>query len=336
MMNKTSQPLIPLSMKVRDVFLDCATVVGSCVGVGFISGKEAEIYFGSFFNVPIFACSFFLLCFVVRRFCAKKRCYNTVQLFQSCFGRFHSVFLALFCFCCVVCMSTLLAGADSCLQSLLWQVNFPCYSFAIAIFAALILKKGFKTLKILNALSLVLILFYLVLLLIFCPKTNSFNRVHAGMPMVYAMFSTTTSLGVIVPLSKGSVKRNFWLSVVAAVTLSLLAIIVLCLCDFSLPMPLLGRNDNVFVNFVAVLAVVVCVVCGVVANATPVFDCVRDVFCDDAFCCVTLFLLAWALSLFGFDFALRYGYFIVAFLCIILIFAIFSKKKCCCRNVTSL
>lgn len=326
-MNKTSHSSILLSMKFRDVFFDCATVVGSCVGVGFISGKEAEIYFGSFSNVPVFACTFFLLCFVVRRFCVKKHCNNTIQLFQCCFGRFNSVFLTLFCFCCIVCISTLLAGADSCLQTLLWSVNFPCYSFAIAVCAAFILKKGFKTLKILNAISLVLVLFYLLLALIFCPGENGFSSVSVGMPIVYAMFSTTTSLGVIVPLSKGNVRHNLLLSFVSAAVLALLTAIVLLLCDFSLPMPLLGRNDNVFFNSVAVFAVIACVICGVTANATPVFECVRDVFCDDAFCCVALCSLAWALSLFGFDFALRYGYFAIAFLCTILICTIFASKK---------
>lgn len=314
-------------MKFRDVFLDCATVVGSCVGVGFISGKEAQVYFGNFGNVVVFAVAFFLLCFVLRRFCAKNNCCTVVQLFRLCFGKFHAIFLALFCCCCVICMSTLLAGVESCLQTVFFFVNFPCYSFVAALFAAFFLRKGLKTLKVLNAISVVLTCLFLVFSCIFLRGSTNTEQVPTQMPLVYALFSVTTSLGVIVPLSNGSAVKNLVLSAVSAVVFGLLFVVALIVSDFSLPMPLLGRSNNVVFNIFSAIAVFVGVVCGVTANATPIFQCVSDVFQDDAFCSVTLFSVAWALSLFGFDFALRFGYIAVAFFGITVIVATFLPRR---------
>lgn len=320
-------------MKVRDVFLDCATVVGSCVGVGFISGKEAKMYLGNYGNVAVFALVFFALCFWVRRFCSRNGCCNTVRLFQSCFGKFHSLFSALFCCCCIICMSTLFAGADSCLQSLLYSVNFPCYSFVAAIVAAFVLKKGMRTLKIMNAVSLTLTFCYLLLAFVFWGGCQTERT--TGMPVLYALFSVTTSLGVLAPLSKRSVKRNLVLSAVSAVTFGLLFVLAVYLSDFSLQMPIIGRTDSKFFNMLAASAVLVSVVCGVTANAIPVFQCISDVFHDDAFCAVMLFAITWAFSLFGFDFALKFGYVAVALFGVSVVAATFcATKRCRCFKLS--
>lgn len=281
------------------------------MGVGFLSGKEAKMYLGNYFNVALFALVFFVLCFVVRRFCAQNECLTVAQLFRRCFGKFYVHFLALFCCCCTICMSTLLAGADNCLQSLFFSVDFPVYSFVTAAVAALVLKKGIKTLKILNAFSVILILFLLTWLLI--EGVNStVQTVSMEKPVIYALFSVTTSLGVLAPLSNRSTKLNLALSAISSIVFGLLFVVALISSDFSLQMPLLGRSDSKIFNLLASVAVFVSVTCGVTANALPIFQCVADVFNDDVFCCVTLFSLAWTFSLFGFDFALRFCYPIVA------------------------
>lgn len=281
------------------------------MGVGFLSGKEAKMYLGNYFNVALFALVFFVLCFVVRRFCAQNECLTVAQLFRCCFGKFYAHFLALFCCCCTICMSTLLAGADNCLQSLFFNVDFPAYSFVAAAISALVLKKGIKTLKILNAFSVILILFLLTWLLI--EGVNSTVQiVSMEKPVIYALFSVTTSLGVIAPLSNRPQKHNLTLSAISSIVFGLLFVVALISSDFSLQMPLLGKSDSKIFNLLASVAVFVSVTCGVTANALPIFQCVADIFDDDVFCCVTLFSLAWTFSLFGFDFALRFCYPIVA------------------------
>ena len=76
----------------------------------------------------------------------------------------------------------------------------PLFSVTVAVISALLLKKGLTALKVLNALSLLLAVAYLVALAF--TTNNTFQRAETPlfMPIQYALFSTTMSLGVIVPL----------------------------------------------------------------------------------------------------------------------------------------
>lgn len=83
-------------MKMKDVLSDGATVAGCCIGVGFLSGKEAQLFWGNFAGIGIFALCFFVANTILRRFCYQKNCNNVADLLHACFPKTAGVFLTLF------------------------------------------------------------------------------------------------------------------------------------------------------------------------------------------------------------------------------------------------
>lgn len=221
----------------------------------------------------------------------------------------------------------MLAGVQDCAASF-FPTPLPLFSVAVAVISALLLKKGLTALKVLNALSLLLAVAYLVALAF--TTNNTFQRAETPlfMPIQYALFSTTMSLGVIVPLSQS--KRNTQATLVATALLTIAMLAVLYISDFSLNLPLFAKTDNVVVNILGCAAIVLTTVIGVVANALPLTDFLETVIPDKTLTLFTLFCPALAFSLFGFDFALKYGYVFVSAVGLVLLLTATVKlgKKC--------
>ena len=329
-------------MKMKDVLSDGATVAGCCIGVGFLSGKEAQLFWGNFAGIGIFALCFFVANTVLRRFCYQKNCKNVADLLHACFPKTAGVFLTLFLTCSFVCIVTMLAGVQDCAASF-FPTPLPLFSVTVAVISALLLKKGLTALKVLNALSLLLAVAYLVALAF--TTNNTFQRAETPlfMPIQYALFSTTMSLGVIVPMSQS--KRNTQATLVATALLAIAMLAVLYISDFSLNLPLFAKTDNVAVNILGCAAIVLTTVIGVVANALPLTDFLETVIPDRTLTLFTLFCPALAFSLFGFDFALKYGYVFVSAVGLVLLLTAtvklgkkcghFSHKKSMCKNCNS-
>lgn len=298
---------IPYCMKIRDVFFDCATVVGSCIGVGFLSGKEASIFFGNFTNVFIFAICFFTFCFVVRKACAARQCKTVQQFFSVCFGKGMPVATWLFCLCSLVCAATLLAGVDDCLRNSLGLPKFVC-SVVVAICCLVVLCTNFSFLKAINALSVVLIVAYLVAIATL-PKAAGTATVSKFYPVGYAAFSVATILGVLVSLGQKQKGGCCLPSAICAAVFAILAALAVWCSDFSLSLPLFGRNNSVLLVVLGCFAVFFSVVASICANLLPVLQAAEGVFVDNKN--LLAFLLVGstcALSFLGFDFALKYGY----------------------------
>lgn len=308
----------------KDIILDAATVAGCCVGVGFLSGKEAQVFFGGFANVAIFAVCFFALNIFLRCFCRVHRCFDVASVAKLCFGRFAGVFTLLFLLCSFVCVVTMLAGVESCLGGN--ELKLPAYGIAVALISAFILKKGLRALKILNVAAIVLALAYLVA--VACISKNSFSNAPTSVaqPVKYALFSVTMSVGVLAPLSDTTKKGNIAATAIATCALCALIVFVLWIADFSLDMPIFGKTDNVLLNVLGAITAILATVTGVVANTLPITQCIGDVFEDDTLCYTCIFCIALALSMFGFDFALTYGYLFVALVGIVLTIALAAKS----------
>lgn len=323
-------------MKIREVLLDAATVAGCCIGVGFVSGKEQQLFFGNVANVVLFSLLFLGLNTLVREFARKNGCFDVDTLFASCFGKSAGVFATLFYLCCFVCVVTMLAGVENCLKSFLWEAPLPLYGAVCAAISAVVLKKGLKALKILNMVSVALTLAYFVLIGIFTQSSYLPVEVSPIEPVKYALFSLTMSLGVLTPLSNTKKKNNITATAVATLCLSLLIVAVLFLGDFSLELPMIGKTNSLALNLFGALCMVLATVTGVVANALPATRCVSSLFEDDSLCFACFFGLALALSMFGFDFALKYGYLFVAvvgtLLIGVLLFKTAFKRLSCVRR----
>ncbi len=303
---------IPYSMKIRDVFFDCATVVGSCIGVGFLSGKEAAAFFGNFTNVFIFAICFFAFCFVVRKACAACQCKTVLQLFSACFGRGKTIVAWLYCLCSLVCAATLLAGVDECFQLALGLPPLVC-SVLIALCCLVVLRMCFAFFKVVNVVSVVLIAAYLLLIATLPKPDGGTVTVSKFSPVGYAAFSVATILGVLVSLGQRQKGNCCLYSAICAAVFALLAALAVWCSDFSLSLPLFGRNNSLLLVVLGCLAVFFSVVASICANLMPVLQAAEVVFGGNKNLLAFLLVgLTCALSFLGFDFALKYGYAFVA------------------------
>ncbi|MCM1290264.1 MAG: hypothetical protein NC132_04495 [Corallococcus sp.] len=301
-------------MKWKEIFADAATVVGCCVGAGFLSGKEAQLYFGNPLCACIFAVTFCVLVFCVRSFCAKMRCSDVASLCKTCYGSAGHVLAALACACCFVCIVAMIAGSNVCLSALLLPKFEPFYGVIVGVMSVLVVKKGLRALKMLNILSLLLAAVYLVWLFAESKATDFVPQpIHPFSPIVYATFSLTTSLGVLTKLSQTDKRSNAAATLICSALLLALAFVVMRLCNFDMELPLLCRTKNAALNAMGGIAVVCATVTGVSANAIPLSESLKDVFDgDDVLCLLTLFCTAVAMSLIGVDVVMKWGYFAVA------------------------
>ncbi len=295
----------------RDLFTDSCTVVGATVGVGFLSGKEAQTFLGGYVNVAVFAICFFTFNIVLRQFCFKNGCGNAASFSRVCFGKSSTLFLVALCLCNFVCAVSVLAGLQSCLEQLFFATKLPIFAFAAALAAAFVLKFGLKTFKILNVFSIVMALAYLFCIVFFTPNNGTGAMVGWAQPLVYSLFSATVSLGVLTPLSQNG-KQNVAATALATVLLCALMCTVVFAADFSLNLPIFGKTDSAALNVFGAIALFLAAITGVVANTLPIVQCVNLALEDSALSTMCVLCLAAAFSMFGFDFALRYGYVPVA------------------------
>lgn len=294
--------------KVLKNICDVAVTVGCCVGVGLLSGKEAQIFVGNYVNIAIFAAIFTLANVTFRKFAQKTRCDSLEKLSKKCFGKYASVFDVCLLACCFVCVTTMLAGVEQCVSQVL-PLNAPLYSVFTATLATLIMIRGLSALKAVNVAALISA--FILLGIIFAkgtPQNTQAPQVGAQMPVVYAVFSATMSLGVICRLACDNTPReNVICSVISAVLLALVFSLILPVCDFTLDLPTLG-GLNGFERVFAAFTLVLSAVTGIVANAYPILDGVSDVIPDKTVASAAIFALALALSALGFDFAVKFGY----------------------------
>lgn len=296
-------------MRIARIVCDVAVTVGCCIGVGFISGKEMQIFFGNGVNVAIFAVIFFAANCAVREYCRHNNCSTVDALGQSLIGK-PTLFTAIVAMCCFTCMVTVLAGVEQCLAQLFFIGKTPLYAFVSATLAAILLRAGMKTLKVANIISVTLAIILFVVL--YCQKETQYAedlQVPLYMPVVYALFSLTMALGVTSQLATDNTKQdNVIASLLSTVAIALLILFVLPLCTLAASLPTLSNvTSPTLLIFTAVTMLLATVTC-LVANSVPVLQLLRPVVNDDTLCSALIFGLALALSMFGFDFAVRVGY----------------------------
>lgn len=307
---------------------DVAIAVGCCIGVGFLSGKEAQVFFGNVVNVAIFAVVFFLMSLALREYCRKKDCSTVNKLSESLFGKASKIFNAGIALCSFVCIVTVLAGIEECLSKLFYLSNLPLYAFVAALVATFLLQRDMKALKYANIVSIVMAVI-LILILLFTNRTEHVDdlTVPIYQPIIYASFSVTMSLGVLTRLSSvSSKKQNVIASVIASVVIAVLMATVLPLCKLNAELPTLDGITNPALIGYAIITLLLSAVTGIVANAYPIVQELKHVVPDNTLCNALTFGLALAFSMFGFDFAVKFGYLLVsAFGAGIVLLTIFKK-----------
>lgn len=318
--------------KIYDYICDAAVVIGCCVGVGFLCGKEAQVFFGNAVNVAVFAVVFFAVNVIFREYCRKKRCSSLSQLSVNVFTKFAWIFDLALTTCCFVCIVTMLAGAEQCLGSVLPVSSvIPLYGLVTSVIAAAVLSKGMKALKIANVISITLAVALIVTLLCINTEKSGFLQIKVPpyKPAAYALFSVTMSFGVTTQLgAESDLKRNLITSATAAAVLSALTLLIIYLSDFSLNLPAIENIKNPYVLALSVVTITLSAVTGIVANAMPIVEQMRDFIPDHSLCCILTFGSALAFSLFGFDFAVNFGYVLVGVIGAIVIIAAVARQFC--------
>ena len=309
---------------------DVAVSVGCCIGVGFLSGKEAQVFFGNIFNVVLFAVAFFIINTVLREYCRLNNCPTVDKLSGSLFGKASKVFNVGIALCCFVCIVTVLAGVEECLSKLFYLSKLPLYGFVTALIAALLLQKDMKALKYANFVSIVMAII-LILVLLFTNNTEHVDNLQIPFhkPIIYALFSVTMSLGVTTQLADESKRqRNVISSILSSIILALLMIAVLPLCTLNDDLPTLSNITHPLLLAYAIITLLLAAVTGITANAYPIVQELKSVVDDNTVCKALIFGLALAFSMFGFDFAVKFGYMLVsAFGVVIFILTIYKLLK---------
>lgn len=299
--------------KIIDNVADVSVIVGSAVGVGLISGKEAQVFIGSIPNSLIFAAAIFAVLSVFREFCRKYAVNNVSTLATTCFGRFAAAFNAALSACAFVCVVTCLAGVEQCLSDMLYLSNFPLYAIAVAALSAVVMSKGISALKICNVVSLIMTAALFIALAFTSAPTLLPAVPKFYMPVIYALFTFTMSLSLSCRFgAKSSKRQNVARSAVSAVVLAAALTVVVGLSDFSKPLPALSGIQSPLLKAYAVLTIALTSMCGIVGCALPVCEFVDGIICDKTLSSMCVFFLACAFSMFGFDFLVKYGYLFVA------------------------
>ncbi|MCM1194701.1 MAG: hypothetical protein NC099_04025 [Corallococcus sp.] len=293
---------------------DIAVVVGCAVGVGFLSGKEAQIFFGNVTNVAIFAVTFALINVIFREYCRKRNCGNVAKLSVCCFKRYAIAFDLCISACCFVCVVTMLAGVEQCISNILPVSAFPLYALVTAVIATAVMQRGLSALKTANFISIALAVTLIVILYLTGngKETTVTNDVPAYNPIAYALFTFVMSFGVTTTLgSQSGKRRNVICSLISAAVIALMMIAVMGLSDFSLSMPVIDGITDPFLLALAVITLILSAVTGIVANAMPIVSEINALINDRTLSAAAVFTLALSMSMFGFDFALKYGYMLV-------------------------
>lgn len=287
-----------------------AVTVGCCVGVGFLSGKEAQLFVGSYLNAALFALVFGGASFAVREFCRKRHC-PTVEDMGRQLPCARGAFAWVVAFCSFVCMCTVTAGLN-CLSELCgFGLGVPLFAFVGALAAAMVCRGGLRLLKAANLLSLAMAAVLLVALLCGGRGGSSMPSVPCHRPAVYALFSVTASLGVSTRLgAQSSAKQNAICSFGSALIAALLMCLVLQSCGTG-ELPTLSGIEGWLKPF-AVATLLLCGATGLAANALPVTQLLQDVLPDATLCALLVFGMALALSLLGLELAMRIGYAAIA------------------------
>lgn len=310
---------------------DVAVTVGCCVGVGFISGKEAQVFFGNKINALVFCAVFFAVNFAVREYCRKQGCSTVHALNKSLFARAVSVFDVLVALCSFVCIVTVLAGVEQCLGSIFpLYGKLPLYAFAAALVSSLLLSRGMSALKIVNIAAVAMAITLVALLFATKNGTNAENlHVPLYQPIVYALFSLTMSLGVVTKLGAESSRSDNLIAVaISSAILTALVLLVLPSGNFNSRLPTIDGITNKYLLAFAVITMLLSAVTGLVANAFPIEQYLYGVIGDKTLCSAATFGFALAFSVFGFDFAVKVGYALVSLMgAVTFIFAAIRARR---------
>ena len=304
-------------MKVKEILQEGMLIVGSVVGVSFVTGKEAQAFVGNAKNITLFAVVFALSTLLLRLFCNKYQLQNTCEFAQFAFQKWgYVVYFALFG-CFFVCLVTTLATVESCFEQIVGKMPFSIWSAIVVLLSAVVLKWEASAFKVVSTLAFAGA-FVTFLFMSLQGNTSTATDVTPLSTILYSFFSLTMVLPVCCTSKKRSAKENLLCVLCATAIVALLLWWVEGVADFTLQLPIGAKLKGVGKACLC-LTVMLCGLSGTLANALPICQGLCDVIANKKLLKFVVLALAWAFSCFGLDWLLKYGYLFVSLVGLVIV-----------------
>ena len=299
-------------------------IVSSTIGVGFLSGKELQIFVGNPKNIPIFVVIFALGTALYSVWAQKYRCQNIQELCRKTFGKYADIVYLSLMFGNVATTVALLATADeTCCEIVGIFFPFPVFALTICV-AASIIQRQTKTANMLSVIALILVVAY-ISVPIFCRETKEQffpTNVSVFQTVVYALFSSTALLGITVRISaKETTQRNILVSVVSAVTLAVIMYVKMTYAPLS-------ESSDAFRKMFSAITLFASATTSVYANCLLPLSVLDSMTHDRTFSAYALFAFCLLLCLLKADFLIEVGYTLVAIFGTVLVLVNLVKFAC--------
>ncbi|MDD4832995.1 MAG: hypothetical protein PHI78_04900 [Clostridia bacterium] len=325
-------------------------MTGSVIGAGFATGREIFVFFygGNSIVVGVLCFFLFFTAFtVVSLFANRFQISATDEMFKRLYGKVSLVAETSLSLCLFFVLSTMLAAANLCLSDLTGiDEKFGVFAVVTAVLSALILKKGIKGVKALNALAVPLIIFFVAAV---CAGGGGAQGNAKFFPSLgYVCFNVVMMSGILTNLAKSMTKKeNIIASFISALLLgTLITLELLRLNDpvYSfVPMPLisLAKNYGYWFYLVATAVLYLSILTTILSTGFPLVVRMEKIFNDKKSDVWVLMFLATVFSFAGFDAIIAYAYPIMSVLgAVNLIFIvgylikdlIYDKKICFLRR----
>lgn len=299
------------------------------LGIGFLTGKELALFFGNANALAVSICFFFLffaICFLFLRLGKRYVCDDVATLNDRLFDKGAKVFSFVFVLTCFLVCAVMLAGVQS-----LWcgvtDKNF-CFSLLLALFCALSLSFGVRTVKKIGfaLVPLVVILFFVVLLPAFDGFANKgFCLVDFVRVAKYVCFNCMLGASVFLSCGKSLCKgQALVVALCSSLVLSAMIFLVLSIGGGDMPVIDVAKNSGVYLLFVFVLT-------GGVATALCCCSYTVVEWLDKKLCCKKLsvavvYICAYVTSLFGFGKMLGFVLPVSSTFALVFVFCAISKR----------
>ena len=332
------------------LFLSAAVVgVSGCLGVGFVSGAEAKVFFADRRALLVFCVTYAASLFVFRVYASRCGAQTSTELVHSLPKKFGAVACRVLTICGLMTCIAVCSGAAECLDYLFGTNLSVLHCVPICLAVCFVGGKN-GGVKIVSAVAVFACLVWLVVCFVasrlsgcadifqnfaqtvaklevvpannrpFGAFVSTFYRIFV-LPTAYALFSAVTSLSVQCKTCNGyfSVAKNAAVSLISAALTAFCVFVVCITANFAQNLPLLALSNGTVFKLVAVVCVEACAVSCVSSNVIGVCEMLLPLVSDKTLRNLLIFLTILLLSPFRFDKVMTAVYFFVAFVGIVLL-----------------
>jgi len=296
-------------------------MTGSVIGAGFATGREIFVFFygGNSYAVGFLCfCLFFAGFMVVSVFANRFRVSETQELFKRLYGKASAAAEISLSLCLFFVLSTMLSAANLCLSDITGiDEKFGIYAAVTAVLSALILQKGMKGVKIMNAIAVPLIIIFVVT--VCAGGEGSSGNVKFFSSVGYVCFNIVMMSGILVNLAKNmTIKENFFASLISSILLGMLVCFELMRLNDPVysfvPMPLisLAKSCGYWFYIAACVILYLSIFTTILSTGFPLVIRLEKIFVGKKRCVWILMCAATVFSYIGFDAIIAYAYPIMA------------------------